>query len=56
VINSKTEVLTTLTFDFADVGLQQLSNALMSFLILVIFTVMGLIRLYEKITEKRKRA
>lgn len=56
VITSKTEVLTTLTFDFADIGLQQLSNAMMSFLIMVIFVVIGLVRLYEKFTEKRKRA
>jgi iron(III) transport system permease protein len=56
VITSKTEVLTTLTFDYADIGLQQLSNAMMSFLIVVIFAVVGLVRLYEKLTEKQKRA
>jgi len=56
VITGKTEVLTTLTFDYADLGLQQLSNAMMSLLIMIIFVVMGLIKLYEKLTEKQKRA
>ena len=55
VITSRTEVLTTLTFAFAEIGQQQMSNAMMSLLILAIFVVTGMIKLYERATSRHRR-
>jgi iron(III) transport system permease protein len=54
LISPRTQVLTTLTFSFSEIGVQQLSNALMSFLVIIVFVVTFLIKLYEKLTQKNR--
>ena len=54
LISPSNQVLTTLTFRYAELGVPQLSNALMSFLVLLIFIIIGIVKLYEKLTTKNK--
>jgi iron(III) transport system permease protein len=54
LMSPRTEVLTTLTFRYAEISNQQLSNALMSYLVLVVFLVMGLTKRYEKYISSSK--
>ena len=54
LISPSTQVLTTLTFRYAEIGAPQLSNALMSFLVVLIFAITGIVKLYEKLTSKRQ--
>lgn len=52
LMSPDTRVLTALTFTYAEVGLPQLSNALMTFLILIIAVLMGLLKLWEVRADK----
>ncbi len=56
VITSRTEVLTTLTFSYAEIGQQQLSNALMTLLIMIILIVTAMIKLYEHLSRRHRPA
>jgi iron(III) transport system permease protein len=52
LMSPRTEVLTTLTFAYAEIGAQQHSYALMSFLVAIIFAVLGLFKMYEYLDER----
>ena len=43
----RTQVLTTLTFGFFEIGARQLAYSLMTFLIILIFIILGGIKLVE---------
>lgn len=55
VMSPRTQVLSTLTFQYADIGSTQLSNALMTFLVLVIFAMVGIVNLYERWSARRSK-
>ena len=48
LVSSKTQVLSTLIFEYAELGSRQLSYALMTFLVAITFIVVGIYRLYER--------
>jgi iron(III) transport system permease protein len=55
LMSPRTEVLTTLTFAYAEIGALQHSYALMSFLVGIIFAVLGLFKLYELLEARFRR-
>lgn len=52
LITSRTNVLTTLTFAYAESGVRQLSYALMTTLIILTLSFVGIYKLYEKYSTK----
>lgn len=52
LITSRTNVLTTLTFSYAESGVRQLSYALMTTLIILTLSFTGIYKLYEKYSTK----
>jgi iron(III) transport system permease protein len=52
LVTSKSQVLSTLIFEYAELGISQLSYALMTFLVTLTFIVIGIYRLYERYSSK----
>jgi iron(III) transport system permease protein len=52
LVTAKTQVLTTLIFETAELGVRQLSYALMTTLITITLIIIGLYRLYERHSKK----
>ena len=52
LVTSKSQVLSTLIFEYRELGISQLSYALMTFLVTLTFIVIGLYRLYERYSSK----
>jgi iron(III) transport system permease protein len=52
LVSSKTQVLTTLIFESAEMGVRQLSYAYMTTLITITLIIIGLYRLYERYSKK----
>jgi len=52
LVTSRTQVLSTLIFEYRELGICQLSYALMTFLVLLTFIVIGIYRLYERYSKK----
>jgi iron(III) transport system permease protein len=52
LVTPRTEVLTTLIFESAELGIRQLSYALMTTLITITLIIIGIYRLYERYSKK----
>ncbi len=52
LVSSKTQVLTTLIFESAELGVRQLSFAYMTTLITITLIVIGMYRLYERYSKR----
>jgi len=53
LISPRTQLLTVLIFEYAEIGNRQISNAGMSYLIILIFAITGLIKFIESRLEKQ---
>lgn len=54
LITPATTVMTAVSFHYAEIGASQLSNALMTFLIVIILTLSGAVSLWEQASSKRR--
>ena len=53
LMTPQNQVLTTLTFNFFEIGARQLSYALMTLLVVLIFVILGITKLWERLSSRK---